>query len=79
MNTLSNKPNKSNKPKKVIFFIGDLETEEVELHTPKRIFVYSNTINKNRTCKQNTLKYDKNHADFSNIFTWFVYEMVTFF
>ena len=69
----------SNKQKKVIFFIGDLETEEVELHTPKRIFIYSNTIHKNRNSKQNSLKYDKHRDDFTNIFTWFIYKMVTFF
>jgi len=75
---------RKSKTKNVTFFIGDIHTEEVELHTPhKRIFVYTNTNANTKTNKstynQRLLKYNKYRDDFTNIFTWFVYEMCTFF
>jgi hypothetical protein len=74
----------SRKPNKVIFFIGDFETEEVEINTLyKNNFIYTNAntnikINKN-TYDKECVKYEKNSEDFTNIFTWFVYKMFAFF
>jgi hypothetical protein len=72
----------SNNSRKVKFFIGDRDSEEVELNTPaKKVFVHTMHANSRKVYKQKTkqLKYDKSYEDFANSFTWFVYKVVTFF
>lgn len=72
----------SNNSRKVKFFIGDRDSEEVELHTPaKKVFVHTMHANSRKVYKHNTkqLKYDKSYEDFTNSFTWFVYKVATFF
>jgi hypothetical protein len=65
--------------KKVTFYIGDRDSEEVELHTPhKQFFAHDITISRDIK-KLKRLKHDKSYDDFANSFTWFVYKISTFF
>ena len=63
--------------KKVTFFIGDRDSEEVVLHTPP--IQQITNINLADTKKIKRLKHDKSYEDFANSFTWIIYKIATYF